>query len=82
MLPAVDPDPSHEGIQKIDRTTVPELKELTTAAPSDAVVDRALARTLLTNEVSRPSLDKMVGSAQKAGFLKDIPALDQLLVKP
>ena len=59
-----------------------ELKALTTAAPSDAVVDRALARTLLTNEVSRPSLDKMVGSAQKAGFLKDIPALDQLLVKP
>ena len=28
-LPDVDPDPSHEGIQKIDRTTVPELDELT-----------------------------------------------------
>jgi hypothetical protein len=28
MLPAVDPDPSHEGITKIDRTTVPELTEL------------------------------------------------------
>jgi hypothetical protein len=28
ILPDVDPDPSHEGIQKIDRTTVPELKEL------------------------------------------------------
>jgi hypothetical protein len=28
MLPAVDPDPSHEGIQKIDRTTVLELHEL------------------------------------------------------
>jgi hypothetical protein len=27
MLPEVDPDPSHEGIQKIDRTTVPELLE-------------------------------------------------------
>ncbi|NBP23283.1 MAG: hypothetical protein EBU81_01725 [Proteobacteria bacterium] len=27
-LPAVDPDPSHEGIQKIDRTTVPELGQL------------------------------------------------------
>ena len=27
-LPAVDPDPSHEGIQKIDRTTVPELTQL------------------------------------------------------
>jgi len=28
ILPAVDPDPAHEGIQKIDRTTVPELQEL------------------------------------------------------
>ena len=28
MLPYEDPDPTHEGIQKVDRTTVPELKEL------------------------------------------------------
>ena len=28
MLPEVDPDPTHEGIQKIDRTTVPELTQL------------------------------------------------------
>ena len=59
-----------------------ELKALTTATPGDAVLDRALGRTVLTNEISRPSLDKMVVSAQKAGFLKDIPALDQLLPKP
>jgi len=32
ILPAVDPDPSHEGVQKIDRTTVPELQELVTTA--------------------------------------------------
>jgi hypothetical protein len=31
ILPDIDPDPSHEGIQKIDRTTVPELKDLATA---------------------------------------------------
>ena len=30
ILPAVDPNPLHEGIQKIDRTTVPELTELVT----------------------------------------------------
>ncbi len=30
ILPAVDPNPLHEGIQKIDRTTVPELPELAT----------------------------------------------------
>ena len=34
LLPAVDPDPSHEGIQKIDRTTVPELRELVSQAAS------------------------------------------------
>lgn len=28
MLPESDPDPSHEGIQKVDRTTTPELQEL------------------------------------------------------
>ena len=30
LLPAVDPDPAHEGIQKIDRTTVAELNEIIT----------------------------------------------------
>ena len=28
ILPEVDPNPNHEGIQKVDRTTVPELWEL------------------------------------------------------
>ena len=32
ILPDVDPIPTHEGIQKIDRTTVPELKNLVTSA--------------------------------------------------
>jgi hypothetical protein len=32
ILPDVDPDPTHEGIQKVDRTTVPELRELVTLA--------------------------------------------------
>jgi len=31
ILPAIDPNPNHEGIQKIDRTTVPELIELAKA---------------------------------------------------
>lgn len=34
ILPAVDPNPNHEGIQRIDRTTVPELQELTTTGDS------------------------------------------------
>jgi len=31
ILPAVDPNPAHEGIQKIDRTSVPELQEIALA---------------------------------------------------
>jgi hypothetical protein len=32
ILPAVEPDPEKEGIQKVDRTTVPELRELAVIA--------------------------------------------------
>lgn len=32
ILPEVDPDPTHEGIQKVDRITVTELRELTALA--------------------------------------------------
>lgn len=34
ILPAIDDDPTHEGIQKVDRTTVPELTELPVLAES------------------------------------------------
>jgi NitT/TauT family transport system substrate-binding protein len=55
-----------------------ELTELMKSTPKPELIDRALGRIVLTNEVSRDSLDKMVVRAQKAGFLKEIPALDQL----
>ena len=32
IVPAIDNDPTHEGIQKVDRTTIPELKELPATA--------------------------------------------------
>lgn len=42
MVPAVDPNPLHEGIQKIDRTTIPELQELpATAEALQAAMDNA-----------------------------------------
>ncbi len=45
LLPAVDPDPNHEGIQKIDRTTVPELAEIVTRATAvQQTLDNADAR--------------------------------------
>ena len=49
------------------------------AAPKDEQLDRALARVVVTDAISRESLDRMVASAQKAGFLKDIPDLANLL---
>ena len=45
ILPAEDPDKSHEGIQKIDRTTVPELGELVaTGAALQTAMDHAEGR--------------------------------------
>jgi len=45
ILPDVDPDPSHEGIQKVDRTTVPELNEIvSTANDLQAAMDNAEGR--------------------------------------
>ena len=45
LLPAVDPNPNHEGIQKIDRTTVPELGEIVTQATAiQQTLDNADAR--------------------------------------
>lgn len=44
MLPEVDPNPAHEGIQKIDRTTVPEIQAI--VAQSEEIqrsLDRANA---------------------------------------
>ena len=56
-----------------------ELAALSKTAPKDEVIDRALSRVVVTDAISRETLEKMVESAKKVGFLKDIPALDQLL---
>lgn len=58
-----------------------ELTELTRTAPKDSMLEKALARTRVTKEVSRESLDRMVTSANKVGFLKGIPNLDALFPK-
>jgi len=56
-----------------------ELTELMHAEPKDELIARALSRIVITDAVSRESLDTMVRAAQRTGFLKEIPALDQLL---
>ena len=58
---------------------VAELRAHTGKEPKAAVLDKALSRVVLTNEVSRPSLEKMVAGAKAAGFIKEFPALDPLL---
>jgi NitT/TauT family transport system substrate-binding protein len=55
-----------------------ELNDLKLPA-KDEVLNRAFSRVIVTDVISRDSLDKMVKSAQKAGFYSDIPALDDLL---
>ena len=58
---------------------VAEIAALTTKEPKAAVVDKALSRTILTNDVSRESLEKMVAGAKAAGFLREFPPMDPLL---
>ncbi len=47
--------------------------------PSDEVLDRALRRVVITDVISRQSLELMVANAKTAGFLAEIPALDPLI---
>ncbi len=58
-----------------------ELAELTKANLKDEILDRALSRVVLTNDISHESMERMVASAQKVGFLTDIPDLGALLPK-
>jgi len=45
ILPDIDPDPAHTGVQVIDRTTVPELRELPVFAENfQAKIDSASSR--------------------------------------
>lgn len=55
-----------------------ELTALLNSAPKEELLERALGRIVVTNEVSRDSLERLVAGAQKAGFLRDAPALDPL----
>lgn len=61
------------------KLAVAELLALTSKEPKAAVLDKALPRVVLTNDLSRPSLEKMVAGAKAAGFVKEFPSLDQLL---
>lgn len=49
------------------------------SAPKDELIEKSFARVIVTDVISRESLERMVASAKKAGFLKAIPELNNLL---
>jgi NitT/TauT family transport system substrate-binding protein len=61
---------------------VKELAEETRAKISDELIANAWKRIVLTNEVKREALDKFVGNAKAAGFLRDVPDLSRLIDIP
>jgi NitT/TauT family transport system substrate-binding protein len=58
-----------------------ELEALTTKAPSLELLDRALRRVTLTDEVDPAAMRKLLADAQAAGFLRSAPPLDNLYWK-
>lgn len=57
-----------------------ELRELTGADISPEVLERALRRMILTDEVDAAQLRTLLEQARDAGFLRSTPELDDLLV--
>jgi NitT/TauT family transport system substrate-binding protein len=56
-----------------------ELVEETRGKIAPELIARAWKRIVLTNEISRESLDKFVANAKAAGFLRDVPDLERLI---
>jgi NitT/TauT family transport system substrate-binding protein len=59
-----------------------ELDALTTKAPSADLLNRAMRRVTLTDEVDPAALRKLLADAQSAGFLRSAPSLDALFRNP
>jgi ABC-type nitrate/sulfonate/bicarbonate transport system substrate-binding protein len=58
-----------------------ELEALTTKAPSLELLERALRRVTLTDEIDPGAMRKLLADAQAAGFLRSAPPLDNLYWK-
>jgi NitT/TauT family transport system substrate-binding protein len=59
-----------------------ELTEETKGKIAPSLIAHAWNRIILTNDVSRDTLDKFVANARAAGFLRQAPDLSRLLVQP
>jgi NitT/TauT family transport system substrate-binding protein len=68
--------------QEAQKMVVDELAAETKSKISPELIASAWKRIELTNDVSLESLQTYVVNAQKAGFLKKVPSLDALVLKP
>ena len=68
--------------EEAQKLVMAELGEETRATMSPELIASAWKRIVLTNDVSRPSLETFVTHAQKAGFMRAAPDLSRLIVKP
>ena len=68
--------------QEAQAMVVAELSAETRSKISPDLIAAAWKRIELTHEVSMESLKTFVTNAQKAGFLKAVPSLDALVLKP
>jgi NitT/TauT family transport system substrate-binding protein len=59
-----------------------ELETLTTQAPSSELLERALRRMTLTDQVEPAAMHKLLTDAQAAGFLRSAPPLENLFWSP
>jgi NitT/TauT family transport system substrate-binding protein len=68
--------------EEAQKLVVAELGEETRATMSPELIVSAWKRIVLTNDVSRASLETFVTHAQKAGFMRAAPDLSRLIAKP
>ena len=68
--------------QEAQQMVAEELAAETKSKISPELIAAAWKRIELTNEVSLEALQTFVANAQKAGFLKAVPPLDALVLKP
>lgn len=59
-----------------------ELEALTTQAPGSELLERAMRRMTLTDDVDRAVLRQLLTDAQAAGFLRSAPSLEGLFHQP
>jgi len=64
------------------KLVIGELVEETRAKIAPELIEHAWKRISVTNEIHREVLEKFVGNAKAAGFLRDVPDLVRLIENP